>query len=163
MLKLSFENFLEVKPKQIYKSEDGKTTIVILTGTVWLPDFLRHNLPDKVIKYINSYEGVKIHLMGARIIITSKGKAKRVDKDPDKPILGEYIAESKAKIKLYVFMKNFCKQIEKYYLNLLFSTDTFMVSGNADSTDTIRGTWNHYVNLLQKERQHLFSLTQSVL
>ena len=50
------------------------------------------------------------------------GIAVRSDNDKDDPVLGERLAEARAKLKIYKFMKTFCNKMLKYYKFKLYGT-----------------------------------------
>lgn len=70
---------------------------------------------EPIRKWISKYEGVQTVLYAEGIKITSWAESKCSDADEYNPLTGAHLAESKAKAKMYRFLRNFAKKMEKGY------------------------------------------------
>lgn len=101
------------------------------------------------------YTGVDVEFDYRKIVIVATGTAKCSSDDVFNVVIGERIAESKAKIKLYRFMKNFCDEMVHYYAVILSGTD---YDRDTASKDSLLGAYSKYCALEQKELEHLNKL-----
>lgn len=72
-------------------------------------------IPDSILKWLAEYKGVKTVVYENGISVAAWGETKCDDRDTFDPVKGSHIAESKAKAKLYRFMKNFSYEMYSYY------------------------------------------------
>lgn len=123
MWKLSFNKIPEA-PRKVERF-NGKTTVVTLTASINLPKDFIVSLPPKVFDWAINHSNplVSINFGNCMMVISAKGKTIRNDDDEDQPLLGERIAEYKAKMKIYGFMEIFLKKYLEYYNNLLLGKD----------------------------------------
>lgn len=163
MLKVSFKESDFQTSKKVIVSNDLTTTVVILSGEVYLPSFLWHNIPRSVQKWMKSYNGVDTILGGSRFYITVSGKAKKAKEDTYNAILGERIAEAKAKIRLYRFMRNLCHELMVYFEKMLYGGEIHpeTIYHKSEDRDNFLKTRTKYYDLLYDEEEHLHKLIQS--
>lgn len=158
MLKVSFkENFRKV---QVFNS---RATVVTLTGEVLKPGFMDH-VPKEIDDWMTFHPSVEVYEhytdKGWMLQIKVKGKSLCSEGDSFDAILGERIAESRAKIKFYKFMRTLVSKIADYYLDLLAGKGSH---GGFDSDGTgLVDIKNIYEFLLNKEDYHLCKLLEEV-
>ena len=116
MFKVSFNK--ESKRVQTF---NDKVTIVTLTGRMKLPDWF-HLIPTTIDDWLWEYPGVvyDVDLAAWEAIIKTTGKATCSDGDKWDPIIGERIAEARAKLKLYRFVYNLAKRLVYYYFGIIY-------------------------------------------
>lgn len=123
MYKLTFKD----QPKQPYKIVEhyGNTTKVTLTGFLNIKEY--DNIPFAV-KYEDTIFAGKIVERGIHgIFITTTAKTKCAEGDKYDEVLGERIAESKAKMKLYKAMLVLLKKTWNYYFKIMLGKGTIEV------------------------------------
>ena len=153
MYKISFKN---PNSKVVKTYSDGKVTIVTLNGVMSVSLInLYWDCPSKIRLWSIDYPNVKMY--GDTIIVT--GKAICSEQDENNPKIGERIAESRAKLSLYKFMRTLLKKIYEYKYNELFGN--FVLRSDENSyldEDTILGQFIKYSKLYEKENIHLHTL-----
>lgn len=146
MYKVSF-----LKDGHKVKHFNDKVTIVTLVGKVdlWTP-FIK--MPTELGDWLTK-RGFSIY----DDTVTSIGKAVCSPEDTFDPTLGAMIAESKAKIHLYVTMRNFCDKMITFYLKKLFGVTAidFNMYKAAQHNDTLFAAYQKYHDLAMVERKHL--------
>ena len=96
--------------------------------------------------------------------IKMTGTAIRNDKDKDNPVLGERLAEARAKLKIYKFMKTFCNKMLKYYKFKLYGTkanNEIIVKTNPEGlscNDSLLKAYMKYDRLVDVENTHIKQL-----
>ena len=121
-----------------------KVTLVVLKGTLKVPKKFRIDiLTSNIVPRRGNCFGDTIRV---------EGRSACADNDTFDPIIGERIAEARAKIKLYRILKNICNNLLKYYNKEL----GFEVPTCADNT--VFGDYLKYTKLLRKEEEHLEKL-----
>ena len=153
MYKISFKN---PDSKVVKTYSDGKVTIVTLNGKMSenLCD-LCWNVSYEIRLWAIKHPSVK--LMDNTITVT--GKAICSEQDENNPKIGERIAESRAKLSLYKFMRTLLKKIyvdkykEMFGDAILRSDEDFYLD-----KDTILGQLIKYSKLYEKEEIHLRTL-----
>lgn len=95
--------------------------------------------------------------------VTVVGKAVCEDGDTYDPVIGERLAESRAKIKLYKFMVCLLNRVFSSKLRELWGSGTHIspVFVRKDKQSLV-GTCEKYNRLLQKEKEHLEKLLKDV-
>lgn len=153
-MKISFD-------KNNYKTVErynDRFTTVHLTGTLYFPEELEHTLYNKDIKaWAKSYSNPKIETSIRQWSIKVKGEATRNEKDTNDPVLGERIAEGRAKIKIYKFMVQLLKRCVNTYIKTLFGNVESSLSEFAQQC-SLYDTYIKYQRLLEKEQTHLQEL-----
>lgn len=157
MFKVSFKENPKFPVKKVQRIEHTRETIVTLRGTVNLPVFMQYYIPPKIWDWIDSCKNVQAEITMTKMHLTVKGKARRNedDGDADNPVLGERIAEARAKINLYKFMYHLISELYVYYCRLL-SSNTLTEGTYKDNT--IQGAMTKYVNFYNREEAHLKAL-----
>lgn len=155
MFKVSFRENPIFPNKKVQRLNDGKVTLVTLLGVVDMPVFLQYFMPREILTWMDTCKNVEAECNISKMHIIARGKAVRADGDADDPVLGERIAECRAKINLYRFMAKLTGKLYVYYGKLL-STDTSTSSHKGD--DTISGANIKYCNLGSRELAHLKAL-----
>lgn len=159
MFKVSFKENTKFPVKKVQRFNDAKITIVTLVGVLELPKFLQYFIPDAIWDWLSTCKNVETEITMSKMYLIIKGKARRADNDAENAILGERIAECRAKINLYKFMFKFCAKIHKYYYNILFGkVDKTWVGEKAAKDDTVAKARGKYYRLLNSEQQHLNKL-----
>lgn len=153
MFKVSFKETPKSPSKLITKS--GAVTNCTLMGSVSLPEFFDY-LPPHInmwiskVDYVEIYEDVANHKM----IIFSSGVAKCSPNDRYDTILGERIAESRAKYCIYKFFYNFTKKVISYYYELILGMPCEVNCKDGTlASDNIK-----YEKLMRREEKHLEEL-----
>lgn len=155
MFKVSFKEQPNNPSKAVKKM--GKVTTVYLRGYVRLPEFF-YNIPSEIADWMSSYsnkveiyENVSTHTM----VVISVGESKCREDDKYDTVLGERIAESRAKHQIYKFFYVLTCKLCNYYEKLLFGPNTHIInSGKNGLTDCM----DKYKNLCIKEAHHLGEL-----
>ena len=160
MLKVSFKD--DFKKVQTFNS---KATVVNLTGTVKFPNELFRLIPLDLDEWIFHHPTVEVVDSVVRgWTLKASGTAKCADGDTFNPIVGERIAEAKAKIKLYKFMHTLLYKLYVYYFRFTFG-DRYALC-NIDKTADYKkpgGIFEEmgkYQALLIKESHHLGKLLE---
>lgn len=149
MYKVSFD------PKTFKKVEyfNNRTTKVTLTGNIeWSSDIFWLSKPIE--KWVENHESVFMS-PGSQTIRVS-GRTTCQSADTFDPVLGEHIAESKAKVRLYRYMCVLLSKIAEHYKKEL----GISCRSKTAHTDSILGAYQKYVRLHQSENRHLKELTQ---
>jgi len=136
---------------------DNKVTKVTLKGSIkdiFTPNSL--GVPRSII-------GWMIDNWGDTDTIEVAGTAIRNDKDKDDPVLGERLAEARAKLKIYKLMKTFCHKMLKYYAQELYgiktnNTITVIASEQESYDDSLLKAYKKYDRLIDVENTHIKQL-----
>jgi len=162
MLKVSFkDNFKKV---QVF---NDKVTTVTLTGIMQCPDFIDDCLPTSVYNWINEHPSVEVSVTyttnkGLCYIIIVSGKSVCTEGDTFDAKMGERIAESKAKIRLYDFMRTLCLKLMGYYQNILYGSPNTGSIAIRDNSGGLEAVTNKYINLCHTECRHLAKLLKGI-
>ena len=136
---------------------NNKVTKVTLKGSI--NDLFILNGPDvprPIIDWV-------INSWGDTDTIKVSGIAVRNDKDKDDPVLGERLAEARAKLKIYKLMKTFCYKMLEYYALKLYgiktnNTITVKASEQESYDDSILKAYKKYDRLVDVENIHIKQL-----
>lgn len=156
MLKVSFKD-KEGCPARKVEVFNDKATVVTLTGVVKAPEWW-WKIPKEIHKWMTNHPSIEIYdnLLG-NVTVKVIGKSICSDEDEFNPILGERIAEARAKKKLYGFMLTLTKKLICYYHNLLYGK--FAVKVEGESADfCIYKEMEKYSVLYSAELEHLRNL-----
>lgn len=157
IFKVSFKE-TEKNPSKIVVKK-GKTTIVTLKGTVELPKFWS-KIPEEIIEWIASltyvelYENISCNTM----TVFSEGIAKCSEEDKYDSLLGERLAEAKAKECIYKFFYNLCYRLYDYYSAILFGNPS--VAADGDGNSLYRALYK-YEKLYEQELKHQKELLEN--
>ena len=118
MFKVSFKD----KPKEASKVviKEGKTTTVILKGVINLPPFF-YEVPKAVSDWISEQTKVELYedMSNNTLTIYSTGRSLCHDEDKFDSVLGERLAEARAKYNIYKFFYNLDNRLCNYYSSIL--------------------------------------------
>jgi hypothetical protein len=164
MLKVSFKD--DFKKVQTF---NDKAIVVTLTGKILCPSFISDCLPPKVWEWVNHHQSVEVSesylTTGLYYIIKMSGKSVCSDNDAFDAQMGERIAESRAKIKLYKFMHTLCKKLMYCYYGYIYGVPegrgTYKTATLSDYHGGLQDACRKYAELWVKESRHLNSLIES--
>ena len=158
MFKVSFKE----DPKKVQVFND-KATVVTLTGRVKMPKWFCF-MPNNIAYWIGHHPTVEFDSIYAldEAVITVSGKSVCSEKDTFDSVLGERIAESRAKIRLYKYMHILCKNLMYYYYGILYGVperngevETKVVKYHKGGLQEV---CSKYTSLWVKESKHLGEL-----
>ncbi len=157
MFKVSFKETENNPSKVVYKA--GMITNVILKGTMELPEFW-HNIPQEIMEWIAVQRKVELYedVAHAILIIHSEGKSKCRRDDKYDTLLGERLAEARAKYCIYKFFYDLCARLFDYYNKILFGSAGVVDSG---SGNCIARDLKKYEALCIRESHHIGELLAS--
>lgn len=75
------------------------------------------DIPEEICDWIKSYQGVKAIVYEDGIYIASWGETTCSNNDKYESVTGKHIAESRAKAKIYRFMRNLSEYLSNYYMS----------------------------------------------
>ena len=160
MLKVSFkDNFKKVQ------TFNDKETVVTLTGKCITPFWFNH-MPRKIWDWAIWHPSVEISetysSQNLVMVIEVLGKSVCADDDTFDAKMGERIAESRAKIKLYKFMHTLCKKLMYCYYGYIYGVSedrgTYKTATLSDYHGGLQDACRKYAELLVKESRHLGTL-----
>ena len=163
MLKVSFkDNFKKVA------SFNNKATVVTLTGECITPLWF-NNVPHKIWEWTMWHPSVEIsetyRNQNSVMIIEVSGKSVCAVGDTFDDKMGERIAESRAKIKLYKFMHTLCKKLMYCYYGYIYGVPegrgTYKTATLSDYHGGLQDACRKYSELWVKESRHLSTLIES--
>lgn len=157
MFKVSFKETPN-KPFRVV-TKAGRETTVILRGTVRMPDFW-HHMPMEIVDWIGNRTRIEGYedIVSNTIIIYSTGKAKCMEGDTYNSLLGERIAESRAKYYIYKFIYDLCSKLCNHYDRILYGNGGVANSGEGNC---IAQDFKKYEGLCIREAHHLGELLNS--
>jgi len=137
---------------------NNKVTKVTLKGTIknaWALDDL--NIPQSIYDWMRNNNCKDLDTLEV------SGIAIRSDNDKDDPVLGERLAEARAKLKIYKFMKTFCHKMLKYYALKLYgittnSAITLRAIDQESCDDSLQKAYEKYSKLVDTENNHIKQL-----
>lgn len=135
---------------------NNKVTKVTLVGEI--KDVHNElNIPQPIFNWMVDNIGSFINT------ISMTGIAVRNDKDKDDPVLGERLAEARAKLKIYKFMRTFCHKMLEYYAQELYgiktdNTITVKASEQESYDDSLLKAYKKYDRLIDVENTHIKQL-----
>jgi hypothetical protein len=154
MFKVSFKETENNPSKAVYKA--GRITNVILKGVVQLPNFW-HLMPPDICEWIATQTKVELYedMSNNTLIIHSEGIAKCKEGDKYDSILGERLAESRAKYCIYKFFYGLTSKLYDYYNKIMFG-DAGIVDGGHGSC--LAQDLKKYEGLYIRESHHIGEL-----
>jgi hypothetical protein len=157
IFKVSFKE-TEKSPSKVVQKV-GKTTTVILRGVVELPAFWKH-LPEEIIKWIEGRQKVEGYenLADNTLIIYSTGVSKCNPDDKYDSLLGERLAEARAKYHIYKFFYDLTSKLYDYYNRILFGDAGIVDSGHCSC---LAQDVKKYEGLCIRESHHIGELLAS--
>lgn len=157
IFKVSFKEDKKNPSKVIEKA--GGTTIVTLKGVVNLPEFW-YNIPKEVHFWISRNTKVEIYedIANNTLIIFSRGISRCMDGDRYDSLLGERLAEARAKYVIYKFFYDLTSKLHIYYSEIMFGNQEVICSGTGSClTQDIK----KYEGLCIRESHHIGELLAS--
>jgi hypothetical protein len=158
MLKVSFDD--NSKKVQVF---NGRATVVTLSGKLKVPNKLWQIIPIEATNWIwqcpsvdASWGDGSVDFSVFNIKVT--GKSVCSEEDTFNPKLGERIAESRAKVKLYKFMYKLCDILTHTYNEILFGP--YIPLRKSYNSSSVLEDLNFYRGLWAKESHHLGELLQ---
>lgn len=154
MFKVSFKETPNNPAKLVTKM--GNETTVMLKGTAKMPEFIKY-IPEHIAAWVNEQHLIDgtDDLVNMQLIIYSKGIAKCHPNDRYDTILGERMAESRAKYNIYKFFYELTYRLSEYYGAILYGNDGPIVDTPKDG---LMADVQKYEKLCQKERTHQIEL-----
>ena len=122
MFKVSFKENPQFPVKKVQRFNDDRVTVVTLKGVAQLPVFLQYFIPHKVFDWVDTLKNVDVEFTMKRMFITVTGKSICSKEDKVDRVLGERIAEARAKLHLYKFMMHFLDKVWSYFIEQLCGT-----------------------------------------
>lgn len=160
MFKVSFKG--DSKRVQTFHN---KATVVTLIGHVQIPKWWFECVPQDIVDWAIFHPSVDFDIIydeghGARIEVN--GRSICADGDAWNPVVGERIAESRAKIRLYKFMYTLTMKLLGYYGNLLYGNAEVRISESHSEPpkDSIEIAYRKYLRLAILESKHLGELLE---
>lgn len=139
------------------RTSDGKITTVKIRGTSPLPSFLK-SIPKDIEDWVETNKYVSADFTVSKMVVISTGVAKRSDGDEDDPVLGERLAECRAKLNLYRFMHNFISRLLNHYILVSFGNANIDNINIHPSDDSLINASMKYSHLHALELLHLKKL-----
>lgn len=163
MLKVSFK-----KDSKKVQTFNGRCTLVTLVGQMSIPNNLWSAFPNEVANWIWEHPSVDSSWGTCTkeneiIRLECFGKSVCAEGDTFDPVIGERIAESRAKIRLYKFMHNMCEKIVQFYYGIMYGNAEFDVIRESHieaPMDCLYLTCKKYRELWVKESYHLGKLLE---
>lgn len=154
MFKVSFKEKDNCPSKIVEKA--GRVTTVMYKGSVALPKFWWY-LPHEITEWMKMRESVELYenVASNELTIFARGRTRCAEGDAYDSMLGERIAEAKAKMVIYGFFAGLCQKIFNYYNNLLTGDDYKYLPGTEKG---IVGDIKKYHRLCEIEREHINKL-----
>jgi hypothetical protein len=157
IFKVSFKETPKQPSKAVTKV--GLITTVILNGIVDLPEFFDY-IPTEIMDWIGHQKKVEIYedMANHTIQIFSTGMAKCHEDDKYDSLLGERLAEARAKYQIYKFFYYLCDKLYEYYSKILFGPSGVVDCGEGSC---ISRDLKKYEGLYIKEAHHIGELLAS--
>ena len=156
MFKISFKDTPKYPSKLVTKI--GAVTNVILKGTTTLPDFWKH-IPADIYEWtINSkYVEWDENFIDDTLVIYAGGKSKCAEGDKFNPILGERLAEARAKYNIYKHFSILAEKLCDYYGAIIYGDGPVIDITNKG----LMGVAIKYGKLADREEEHIKKLINS--
>lgn len=158
MFKVSFKESENNPSKMVLKK--GKSASILLMGKIDIPYFWS-NMPKEIFDWISKQHNIELYENNVTRTLTiySEGTAKCKDGDKFNVLLGERIAESKAKIHIYEFFYKLCRKLYDYCSFILFGTSEVLAKGKGGCLER---TLYKYERLYKAELKHKEELIKSI-
>lgn len=157
MFKVSFKENPKSPSKLVTKF--GNETTVLLRGVCALPEFFKY-IPEEISEWIALQTHVEVYedVANNQLIIYSKGISKCHPDDKYDTVIGERIAEARAKEFIYQFFYGMCSRLYNYYDRIMFGFPGVVAVGRGNS---LSQCVTKYEKLLDHERHHQVELLQN--
>lgn len=157
MFKVSFKG--DFKKVQTF---NDRAIIITLVGKMHFPAELWHCTPTEITDWVWNHPSVDaLWIAEDSLRLEFSGKSVCAEEDTYDPVLGERIAESRAKLKLYKFVYTLCKKLLQYNYTTMYGTrelELTLESHSESPKDCIYIAYKKYQGLLIKESNHLGKL-----
>lgn len=169
MIKVTFTG----DPAKRVKVFNDCVTQVTLTGTIIIPNTFLYEVIGDIKSWLNSLSNLKIQYEAffTTLNIVVKGKAIKSKDDTFNNIVGERIAEARAKVTLYNFMITLMKKSIQYYMDAVMGTTpkntkkvdwveklSIATLFNDNLSGGLIENYDYYRKLAEKEKAHLQEL-----
>lgn len=150
MFKVSFKETANNPCKVVVKT--GRVTRVTLKGSMEIPYFWQL-MPAEICEWIAQRNTVELYedVAKNKILVYSEGISKCKDCDKYDSLLGERLAEARAKYSIYKFLFDLSSKLCNYYNKMLYGTTVFTCEGSSNSLEGV--VWK-YRQLCDKEFEH---------
>lgn len=157
MFKVSFKENPQFPVKKVQRFNDDRVTVVTLKGVTQVPVFLQYFIPHQVFDWTDTLKNVDVEFTMRRMFITVTGKSICSKEDKVDRVLGERIAEARAKLHLYKFMAHFLNKIWTYFIEQLCGTALIKCTVDNEGTNKeyLGKAINKYWRLYKDEQKHL--------
>lgn len=157
MFKVSFKENPQFPVKKIQRFNVGRITVVTLKGVAELPVFLQYFIPHKILDWADTLKNVDVKFTMTRMFITVTGWSACSREDKVDRVLGERIAEARAKLHLYKFMAHFLNKIWTYFIEQLCGTALIKCTAYKKDVNKehLSEAANKYWRLYKDEQKHL--------
>ena len=154
IFKVSFKETDKNPSKAVKKV--GKTTTVVLKGVVELPLFWKH-IPEEIMEWIGEATKVECYenVVENTLIVYSSGISRCRPDDKYDSLLGERLAEARAKYNVYKFFYTLTYKLFEYYDRIMFGDIGVVGSG---SGSCLAVDVKKYAALCIKESHHIEEL-----
>lgn len=156
MIKISFKDSKFHEPKVVTRI--GKTMRVTLDGVLLWE--LWSDIPFSIKAWAHTRRGINIFTSEGTTYIMVSGSAACHKEDKFDYVVGERLAEARAKIKLYSFIVELLQKVSSYYLKLIFGYE--IVSTIAPIGPCIAKDIERYAGLRKHEVEHLEALIKEI-
>ena len=129
VFKVSFKETAKSPSKVITKY--GSLTEITLKGTVALPPFW-HHIPEDIMEWLRNSKKVELYVDVSRNIlyVFSVGKSRCREDDKYDSLLGERLAEARAKYCIYKVFYDLTTKLYDYYGRIMFGDEGLVDSGH---------------------------------
>lgn len=158
MFKVSFKK--DCKKVQTF---NDRATIVTIVGYMDYPNEIWDCTPTSVTEWLWRHPNADVKVCGGNTFrLEFSGKSVCSAEDTFDPVIGERIAESRAKIRLYKFVHTLLHKLYVYYFNIIFG-DRYALCNIEKTAEYskpggIFEEMGKYKSLLDKETLHLEKL-----
>jgi hypothetical protein len=135
------------------------TTTVILKGIVKLPEFF-DKIPADIMEWVGHQKKIEVYenMADQTMMVFSTGMAKCHEDDKYDSLLGERLAEARAKYYIYKFFYDLCSRLCGYYNSLLYGE---CGGDSQDYNDGLMCDLDKYRALCIRESHHIGELLKS--
>ncbi len=157
MFKVSFKENPQFPVKKVQRFNGDRVTVVTLKGVTQVPVFLQYFIPRKVFDWTDTLKNVDVEFVMSKMYITVTGKSICSKEDKVDKILGDRIAEARAKLHLYKFMMHFLDKVWSYFIEQLCGTASIKCAANKKDVNKehLSEAVNKYWRLYKDEQKHL--------
>ena len=157
LFKVSFKE-TKKKPTKVIEKVGGTTTVT-LRGFVDLPEFWC-SLPREISLWISRITKVEIYedIANNTLIILSQGVSRCREDDKYDSLLGERLAEARAKYVIYKFFCDLTSKLHSYYSEIMFGNQEVICSGTGSC---LSQDIKKYEGLCIREAHHIGELLKS--